>query len=150
MICFPALEMKACALALQSDQLCLLALLPPVRLIFSGTLLNDAHTARHCGANNGTSLCAQMADPASSVSWSHNNTDKISKSTLIPYHFFSANWTKPKITWGLAMQWKLHKQTSCLICSGASISPQRKPQQWKHRNLQVSPHMSYLSHLSIC
>lgn len=91
MICFPSLQMKASALALQSDQLQLSPLLLLVRLILSAAQLNDVHTAWHCGANNGTSLCAEMADPASAVSCSHNHIDKISKSTFNPLSpfFFS-------------------------------------------------------------
>lgn len=75
--------MKAGAFALQSDQLRVSPSLVLVGQIFSAVLLNEACTARHCGANNSASFCAQMSDPVLTVSRSHNHTDKNSKSTFI-------------------------------------------------------------------
>lgn len=80
---FLSLQMKAGAFAQQSDQLRVSPSLVLVRQIFSALLLNEACAARHCGANNSASFCAQMSDPVLTVSCSHNHTDKISKSTFI-------------------------------------------------------------------
>lgn len=61
-IWFPALQMKANAPALQSDQPCVSPLLPLAWMIFSSTMLNDAH----CQALSNK----QWYKPLSTIGWS--------------------------------------------------------------------------------